>query len=38
MVGNSQKKFCIKHALKLINDGCGILDVGGEATNPGSKG
>ena len=26
-----------KHAKKLINDGCGILDIGGEATNPGSK-
>ena len=24
-------------AKKLINDGCGILDIGGEATNPGSK-
>ena len=26
-----------KHAKKLIKDGCGILDIGGEATNPGSK-
>ena len=26
-----------KHAQKLIKDGCGILDIGGEATNPGSK-
>ena len=26
-----------KHAKKLINDGCGILDIGGEATNPGSE-
>ena len=25
------------HAKKLIKDGCGILDIGGEATNPGSK-
>ena len=24
------------HAKKLIRDGCGILDIGGEATNPGS--
>ena len=24
-------------AQKLIKDGCGILDIGGEATNPGSK-
>ena len=27
----------INHAKKLIEDGCGILDIGGEATNPGSK-
>ena len=26
-----------QHAKKLIKDGCVILDVGGEATNPGSK-
>ena len=26
-----------KHAKKLINDGCDILDIGGEATNPGSR-
>ena len=26
-----------KQAKKLIKDGCGILDIGGEATNPGSK-
>ena len=26
-----------KHAKKLVNDGCGILDIGGEATNPGSS-
>ena len=25
------------HAQKLIKDGCGILDIGGEATNPGSN-
>ena len=25
------------HAKKLIGDGCGILDIGGEATNPGSN-
>ena len=25
------------HAKKLFKDGCGILDVGGEATNPGAK-
>ena len=32
-----KKKIGIKHAKKLIKDGCGILDIGGEATNPGSK-
>ena len=26
-----------KHAKKLIKDGCKILDIGGEATNPGSS-
>ena len=26
-----------QQAKKLIKDGCGILDIGGEATNPGSK-
>ncbi len=26
-----------KHAKKLVKDGCQILDIGGEATNPGSK-
>ncbi len=31
-----KKKLGVKHALKLIKDGCGILDIGGEATNPGS--
>ncbi len=25
------------HAKKLISDGCSILDIGGEATNPGSR-
>ena len=25
------------HAKKMIKDGCNILDIGGEATNPGSK-
>ena len=32
-----KKDLSIKHAKKLIKDGCGILDIGGEATNPGSK-
>ena len=32
-----KKDLGIKHAKKLIKDGCGILDIGGEATNPGSK-
>ena len=32
-----KKKNGIQHAKKLIKDGCGILDIGGEATNPGSK-
>ena len=32
-----KKKFGIQHAKKLIKDGCAILDIGGEATNPGSK-
>mgnify|MGYP001225129428 FL=1 len=31
-----KKNLGVKHALKLIEDGCGILDIGGEATNPGS--
>ena len=31
-----KKNLGVKHALKLIKDGCGILDIGGEATNPGS--
>ena len=33
----NKKKLGVKHAKKLINDGCQILDIGGEATNPGSK-
>ncbi len=32
-----KKNLGIQHAKKLINNGCGILDLGGEATNPGSK-
>ena len=32
-----KKNLGIKHALKLIKDGSDILDIGGEATNPGSK-
>ena len=32
-----KKKMVFKHAKKLIKDGCDILDIGGEATNPGSK-
>ena len=34
---NLTKKFGEKHAKKLFNDGCNIPDIGGEATNPGSK-
>ena len=37
MVENIIKKNGLLHAKKLIKDGCGILDIGGEATNPGSK-
>ena len=33
----NKKRLGEKHAKKLIKDGCGILDIGGEATNPGSK-
>jgi len=33
----NKKKLGERHAKKLIKDGCGILDIGGEATNPGSK-
>ncbi len=32
-----KSKNGLLHAKKLINDGCGILDVGGESTRPGSK-
>ena len=33
----NRKSFALKHAKKLLRDGCNILDIGGEATNPGSK-
>jgi len=33
----NKKNFGEKHAKKLFRDGCDILDIGGEATNPGSK-
>ena len=33
----NKKGLDILHAKRLIKDGCGILDIGGEATNPGSK-
>ena len=33
----TKKNLAEKHSKKLINDGCDILDIGGEATNPGSK-
>ncbi len=33
----NKKDLGILHAKRLIKDGCGILDIGGEATNPGSK-
>ena len=32
----NKKELGVKHAKKLIKDGCSILDIGGEATNPGS--
>ena len=32
-----KKKLGEQQAKKLLKDGCGILDIGGEATNPGSK-
>ena len=32
-----KKKQAVLHAKKLVKDGCVILDLGGEATNPGSK-
>ena len=34
---NIKKNLGELQAKKLIKDGCGILDIGGEATNPGSK-
>ena len=33
----NKKNLGEKHAKKLFKDGCNILDIGGEATNPGSK-
>ena len=33
----NKKKLGEQQAKKLLKDGCGILDIGGEATNPGSK-
>ena len=33
----TKKNLAEKHSKKLIKDGCDILDIGGEATNPGSK-
>ena len=33
----NKKNIGINHAKKLFNDGCQILDVGGESTRPGSK-
>ena len=33
----TQKKMGEFQAKKMLKDGCGILDIGGEATNPGSK-
>ena len=35
--GKYNKKNGRKHAKKLIKDGANIIDIGGEATNPGSK-
>ncbi len=32
-----KRKNGVLHAKKLIKDGCGILDIGGESTRPGSK-
>ena len=37
MVENILKNLAVLHAKRLIKDGCGILDIGGEATNPGSR-
>ena len=33
----NKKMRSFSQAKKLINDGCGILDIGGESTRPGSK-
>ena len=33
----NKKNIGINHAKKLFNDGCQILDIGGESTRPGSK-
>ena len=33
----NKKNFGEIHAKKLFKDGCNILDIGGEATNPGSR-
>ena len=33
----TKKNMGVHQAKKLIKDGCGIIDIGGEATNPGSK-
>ena len=33
----NKKNLGERHAKKLIKDGCDIIDIGGEATNPGSK-
>ena len=33
----NKKSLGVKHAKKLIKDGCKILDIGGESTRPGSK-
>ena len=33
----NKKSFAVRHAKKLFREGCNILDIGGEATNPGSK-
>ena len=33
----NKNKNGLLHAKKLINEGCSILDVGGESTRPGSK-
>ena len=33
----NKKDYGFKHAQKLLRDGCDIIDIGGEATNPGSN-